>query len=129
MRRYGLIWESVPGARKGSTFLQPSGTDHAEKGGTEPPTQTQLVFPHLFANRDYTLLLLIQMRLIERKFLQIIDKRKKPAEHAPRRQWLHVDIPIITEVDFSSTQLRPPRGGHDAFLCVGFLHDSRFLKM
>jgi hypothetical protein len=69
MRRYGLIWESVPGARKGSTFLQPSGTDHAEKGGTEPPTQTQLVFPHLFANRDYTLLLLIQMRLIERKIL------------------------------------------------------------
>jgi hypothetical protein len=95
------------------------------------PTQTQLVFPHLCAHRDYTLLLLIQMHLIERKILasnrQALEASKTCSEKAARQQWLHVDIPIITEVDFSSAQAaaRWTR----CFLCVGFLHDSRFLKM
>jgi hypothetical protein len=59
------------------------------------------------------------MHLIERKILasnkQALEASKTCSEKAARQQWLHVDIPIITEVDFSSAQLRPPRGGHDVF--------------
>jgi hypothetical protein len=43
-----------------------------------------------------------------KKSMQVIDKRSMPSgtfsEMDSRQQWLHVDIPIITEVEISSAQ-------------------------
>jgi hypothetical protein len=83
------------------------------------------MFPHPFA----TLLLLIHVRLIEREnhasSRKALEASGTCSEKAARQQWLHVDIPIITEVDFSSAQTAARWAR--CSLCVGFLHGSRLL--
>jgi hypothetical protein len=107
MWRYGLIWESVPAAE---LFRNQRARAMRRKVAPSPNAATLASWCSLFVCSTGTLHFTFSVAHAQdrKKSMQVIDKRSMPSGTFPemdsRQQWLHVDIPIITEVEISSAQ-------------------------